>query len=64
MEKLLANQPVELFETATVGDVRKRSGIIAVDITQPGQTKPATTLLLQQEEQQWLLVDLPDSAEF
>jgi hypothetical protein len=64
MEAMFAKQPVEIFSTAIAGDVRKRGGIIAVDIVQPGQTKPATTLLLQQEDQHWLLVDLPDTESF
>jgi hypothetical protein len=64
MEKLFANQPVDLFATAAIGNIRKRAATIAVDVMQPGQTKPAMTLLLRQEDARWLLVDLPDSDEF
>ena len=64
MEKMFANQPVDLFATAALGEIRKRGATIAVDIVQPGQAKPAMTLLLRQEDARWLLVDLPDSDEF
>lgn len=63
-EQILSSQPVAMFSTVSVGGVRKRNGIIAVDLVQPGQTQPVTTVLLRQVAGQWLLVDLPDADAF
>ena len=64
METMFAKQPVEIFATATVGDVRKREDTIAVDVVQPGQTAPLGTFTLRKEGSDWLLVDLPDDQSF
>jgi hypothetical protein len=64
METMFANQPVQIFATVTIGDVRKRADTIAVDIVQPGQTTPAGTFTLRKEGSDWLLVDLPDDQSF
>jgi hypothetical protein len=64
MEKMFANQPVDLFATVTVGDIRERGNTIAVDVVQPGQSAPAGTFTLRKEGSDWLLVDLPDDQSF
>jgi hypothetical protein len=64
MESMFGSQRLEHMTAVTAGGVRRRGAIIAVDILQPGQSTPFMTLLLQQESSQWLLVDLPNAAEF
>ncbi|MEO7732230.1 MAG: hypothetical protein ABIY55_14750, partial [Kofleriaceae bacterium] len=64
IQALFAKDPLELLATANTREIRKRGGTIAVDIAQPGQTRPAMTLFLRREDALWLLVDLPDSDAF
>jgi hypothetical protein len=64
METMFAKQPVEIFATVMVRDVRKRADTIAVDVVQPGQTTPVGTFTLRKEGSDWLLVDLPDDQSF
>ena len=64
MSGSLKDQPVSLFQTAEIGARRRRGDIIALDVVQPGQTAPVTTLLAAHEGSEWLLVDLPDDQSF
>jgi hypothetical protein len=50
----------QAFARATAGAVRFRNGVAGVDILQPGQTEPATTLAAKKFGDRWLLVDIPD----
>jgi hypothetical protein len=60
-EVIAANQKgaVEIFRDARAGDVRIQGDKASVDILQPGQTKPATTVLAVREGDRWLLESDP-----
>lgn len=51
----------EVFENAEARDVRIEGKTAGVDIVQPGQAKPATTLAAVREDGGWRLKDLPDA---
>ena len=61
---ITANQPTEILAHVASGDVRRRGEMIAVDMNQPGQTKPAVTLILTREGSAWVVVDVPDDQDF
>jgi hypothetical protein len=61
---IAANQPTELLAHVASGEVRRRGEMIAVDMNQPGQTKPMVTLMLTREGSAWVVVDVPDDQIF
>jgi hypothetical protein len=61
---ITANQPTEILAHVASGDVRRRGEMIAVDMNQPGQTKPMVTLILTREGSAWVVVDVPDDQNF
>jgi hypothetical protein len=50
-----------MFKDVKAGDVRIKGEKAGIDLVQPGQTKPATTLGAVLENGQWRLKDLEDS---
>ena len=50
----------KLLAEARAGDVRIRGSLAGIDIVQPGQTEPATTLGAVKRDGEWLLEDIPD----
>lgn len=61
---IAANQPTEMLAHVASGEVRRRGEMIAVDMNQPGQTKPMLTLILTREGSAWVVVDVPDDQNF
>jgi hypothetical protein len=61
---IAANQPTEILAHVASGEVRRRGEMIAVDMNQPGQTKPMATLILKREGSAWVVVDVPDDQDF
>ena len=59
-----ANQPTEILEHVVSGEVRRRGEMIAVDMVQPGKTKPMVTLILTREGSAWVVADVPDDQNF
>ena len=60
----VGKQPVEMFKDLAGGEVRKRDARLAVDLLQPGQTKPAVTVIVVKQAGTWSLVDVPDDQTF
>jgi hypothetical protein len=58
---IFKEKPVDLFEGSEAGDVRIEGDIAGVDIHQPGQEKPATTLAVVRTDGGWYLEDVPDA---
>jgi hypothetical protein len=61
-EVIAADKPgaAKLLAEARAGDVRIRGSLAGIDIVQPGQTEPATTLGAVKRDGEWLLEDIPD----
>jgi hypothetical protein len=60
-EVIFKDDPVDLFNGSEAGDVRIEGDIAGVDIHQPGQKQPATTLAVVRTDGGWYLEDVPDA---
>jgi len=60
-ELILKDKPTELFATVKAGEVRIRGNVAGIDLLQPGQTKPVTTLGAVKQGGKWLLADMNES---
>jgi hypothetical protein len=60
-ELILKDKPTELFGTVKAGEVRIRGNVAGIDLLQPGQTKPVTTLGAVKQHGEWLLEDMKES---
>jgi hypothetical protein len=60
-EAMLKDKPIEIFATIKAGDVRIRGNVAGIDLVQPGQNKPFTTLGAVKQHGEWLLEDMKDS---
>jgi hypothetical protein len=58
---ILGGKPTDIFDGVEVGDVRIVGSRAGIDIVQPGQSEPATTLGAVKENGSWRLADLKDS---
>jgi hypothetical protein len=54
---IFRDKPTDLFKDVEVGDVRAQGDRAEVDLTQPGQTEPATTLIATKAGSEWRLID-------
>jgi hypothetical protein len=60
-ELILKDKPTELFGTVKAGEVRIRGNVAGIDLLQPGQTEPVTTLGAVKQHGQWLLEDMKEN---
>ena len=60
MQAVFKGKPTDLFEKVRIGDVRVRGDVAGVDLVQPGQSEPVTTVAAVREGDRWRLEDVPD----
>jgi hypothetical protein len=60
-ELILKDKATEAFAAVKAGDVRIRGNVAGIDLLQPGQTEPVTTLGAVKQHGEWLLQDMKES---
>ena len=60
-ELILKDKATEAFAEVQTGDVRIRGNVAGIDLVQPGQTEPLTTLGAVKQHGEWLLEDMKES---
>ena len=60
-ELILKDKPTEAFALVKAGDVRIRGNVAGIDLIQPGQTEPVTTLGAVKRHGEWLLAGMEEN---